>query len=182
MHRRIASLVIAAALVLGLTACSDNPSEPTGASPVTPEVVSTETEPTAEASVEDTTTASTSPEVTDETQGPDPSLQACLDISNRLAIASAEMAEILNAAENHDVQATVDVYTELVDALGEIAETTSLPDLKDAALAAQTDFAAIRDGLKRVYIDDDMSGLSELTEATVSMQTTYTAMLSLCGP
>jgi len=174
-------LVLSAVVILGFTACSDGLTEAADPTPVVTVTVTVTAEPVVETPVDVATPASVEPEPPAESQLIDPSLQACLDISNKLTVAYTEMAQIMGTAGGSDMQATVDMYTELADALGEIAETTSLPGLKDAAHAAQDDFTAIRDGLKSFYVDGDMSGLSKLTDAMLSMQTSYLAVLEHCG-
>lgn len=176
MRRRREILVIVAAVVLSLAGCSGNSGEPDAPVSVVTVTATAEVEP----AEQPTGPASDASQGTDEIGLDTVSFQACMDIQEKLLVANAEMIEIMDAADSKEPQAVVDMYTELADAIGAIADSTVVPDLQEAARAAHADFVAIRDGMKQVYVDEDMSGLSELTEATLSMQKTYKAMLDVC--
>lgn len=158
MKRRITALALAAA-VFGLSACSGNPSP-------------AEQTPVAEVPV-------SAPE---DSAGPDAeTLQACRDLAGPFSEASSAMAEIASGGETSR-QDAVDMWTALVDALGSVADSASDQEVRDAAAAAQADFASLRDAMQKVYVDGDLSAMGEFTAASTAIQRSYAALLDLCAP
>lgn len=161
-NRKFGIWVVAVATALSLTACSGGNAEPAAEQPtqVAPA-------PAPEAAA------------TDESEVDAATVQACLDMSGPFADAASKMLEAADGSA--DPQEVVDAYTALADALGEIAASSSSPEVEAAAAAAQVDMTAVRDALQKVYVENDMSALGDLTAATTAMQESYQALLGLCS-
>lgn len=163
MNRMIVALAIVTISALGMTACSGD---------TAPAATDVQTNTPAPAPQESTPTQSTDL---------DPAtLQACLDIAGPFAEASNGMQQLAGSGAASP-QEVVDMWTKLVDALGSIADSTSNEEVKNAAAAAHTDFAALRDAMQRVYVDGDMSAMDDYTAATTAIQSSYPALLELCS-
>ncbi len=158
MNRRIAAWPIAVVTMLGLAACSGSPS----AAPATSAPV---------------TTAPSTP-VAGTSAGQSVS-EACISMAGPLAEASTAMAKIASV-DKADAQSAVKTWTTLVDAFRKVADSVSNQEVKAAATTLHKDLAAVRDALKKIYLDGDMTAMSDLTTASTDMQTSYTALNKLC--
>lgn len=162
MKHTLTTLAVATAVVFGLTACSGSEA------PVEAEV-STETA----APIEEVAPS--------ETGGLDQgTVQACLDMAGPMQEANIAMLEKLGDGKTPP-QEVVDMYSDLANAIGKIADTTSTPEVKAAASAAHTDFTALRDAMQKVYVEGDMSSMGEYATAASAVQESYTALLELCS-
>ncbi|GAA2005650.1 hypothetical protein [Microbacterium ulmi] len=156
MKLRIAAWTLAAVAVLGLTACSAGP-ESTGETP-----------------------AASAPAAPAETTASEQTVaEACVSMAGPLEEASTTLAKLADAAA--DPQAAVDAWTALVDAYQEVADTVTNAEVKAAATTAKDDLAAVRDAIAKIYVDGDTAALSDLTTATTDMQTSLTALSTLCA-
>lgn len=161
MPRHLAAWTTAVVAVVGLTACSS------AASSTSPPAV---TSPT--------TAVATAP-TSDEGSGQSVAA-ACASMSGPLADASAAMSKIASAGASSP-QTAVDTWTELVKAFDSVANTVSNPEVKKAATAVRKDVTAVRDQMKKLYVDKDTSAMSKYTEASKDMQASYSALLKLCA-
>ncbi len=164
MNRRFAACAISTIALVSLAACSGSPSTTT-APPAPP------------------TTTQAAPVTTAPTEKPaDQSLaSACLAMAGPMADASAAIADAASAATSSNPQSAVDAWTALVDAFGEIKDSATNAELKDAVTLAHKDLASVRDLLKKLYVDKDLSAMSDYTKATADMQASYTALMKLCS-
>ncbi|MFT3877713.1 MAG: hypothetical protein QM708_15025 [Propioniciclava sp.] len=169
MKRVLTTCAVAAVAALGLSACSGAP----GAS-TTP---STPAAPAASATPTPANTTSAPAQTSSGTQ----SVQAaCLSLAGPLTDANTEMSKLASVSSN-DPQSAVDSWTALVNAFASFKDTVSNPEVKDAATSAHKDLAAVRDAMKKVYVDKDMAAMGDYTTATNNMQTSYTALMTLCS-
>ena len=100
-------------------------------------------------------------------------------VAGPLAEASTAMAKIASV-DKADAQSAVKTWTTLVDAFRKVADSVSNQEVKAAATTLHKDLAAVRDALKKIYLDGDMTAMSDLTTASTDMQTSYTALNKLC--
>lgn len=159
MNRRIIALTIVAIAALGLTGCSGSSNTDPGKS---------EPAASAPADQKESPAAEAEQSVAD----------ACVAIAGPLADASQKMAGLSNAAS--DPQAAVDVWTELAKGFENAATTVSNADVKAATAKVSETVAAVRDQIKKVFVDKDTSAMTAYTQATTDMQTAYSAMTKLC--
>lgn len=155
MNRRIAVLTIAAAAMLGLSACSGSPSADSGS---TADSGSAAEAPASDQSVAD----------------------ACAIVQTKLQEASTALSEIDITATTSDPQTTIDAFSETVDGIGDAAESVSNEEVKTATTAVHEDFVTVRDLMQKVLIDQDTSVAGELSTATTDMQTSGNELNTLC--
>lgn len=153
--RKILGLAAATFLAISLAACS-GPAEETD----TAEAETTETE-TVEAADGQTVT------------------EACVAMASPIANASTEIANAAQAAS--DPQSAVDAWTALADGFASAATEVQNLDVQAAVSAAQTDIAAMRDEIKKVFVDGDMGAMTSYMDASTKMQESYTALMKLCS-
>lgn len=110
-----------------------------------------------------------------------PAEQACADMAGPFAVANAGMLGLV-ADQKVPPQEVVDMWTEMVDVVGTISETAMSQDVKDAAAATQTDFAALRDAMQKVYVEGGLSAMGDYVRAATRIQDSYSALLALCSP
>lgn len=53
--------------------------------------------------------------------------------------------------------------------------------MKSAATAAHTDIVEVRDLIKKVFVDKDLSVMDAYMTATTNLQESQTALIELCG-
>lgn len=160
MNRRIAAWTIAAVAVLGLTACS-------GGSADAPD-----DEPAASA-------PSSATETEDTSAGEQSVSEACLSLAEPMQAAATTMSELSTASS--DPQSAVDAWTALVDAYKSGADSITNAEVNAAVTTVYEDTSAVRDALSKIYVDGDTGAMAELTTATTDMQTSSTALTSLCA-
>ncbi len=155
MNRRIAVLTIAAAAMLGLSACSGSPaSEPGGTA---------DSGTAAEGTTSDQSVA-----------------DACAVVQTKMEAASTALSEIDITSTTSDPQTTIDAFSETVDGIGDAAESVSNDEVKTATTAVHEDFVTVRDLMQKVLIDQDTSVAGELSTATAEMQTSGNELNTLC--
>jgi hypothetical protein len=159
MNRRIAAWTIAAVAVLGLTACSGSPS-------------------TSEEPAED---ANTTEEAPAETNADQSVADACSVIIAEVSEASSSMSGLDMESAAADPQATVDTFTETVDAIGAAADSISNEEVKVVADALYDQYGQLRDILSAVLIDQDMSAASDMTTLSTDITETATELSTLCA-
>lgn len=155
MNRRFAVLAIAAAAMLGLSACSGSPSAETGS---TADSGTAAEAPTSDQSVAD----------------------ACVIVQTKLQEASTALSEIDITATTSDPQTTIDAFSETVDGIGDAAESVSNEEVKTATTAVHEDFVTVRDLMQKVLIEQDTSVAGDLGTATADMQTSSNELNTLC--
>lgn len=62
-----------------------------------------------------------------------------------------------------------------------IVDTTENAEVKSAATAAHTDIVEVRDLIKKVFVDKDLSVMDAYMTATTNLQESQTALIELCG-
>lgn len=157
MIRQVISGTIGLVAMFGLTACASGQpgtTAPTSPAPATSAPAATETEQTVRA--------------------------ACMELAEPISEANQKLAEIMSL-DTSNPQNAVDAWSTLVDAFAEFQDSVSNPEVKAAATAVHADVAAVRDALEKVYIQEDLSAMNEFTQATTNMQTSYTALTTLCA-
>lgn len=167
MNRRIAAWVVAAVTMLSLAACSggsDAPEEPTGG------VTSAAPEPTTEEPAEPT----------EEAGGEQSVALACASMAGPIGEAGERMAELAEV-ESGDPQTVVDTWTALVDAFDSISGTVTNAEVLAAASAVHEDITTLRDAMQTVYVDEDLSAMSDYVAAATSWQESYSALMTLCS-
>lgn len=157
MNRRLAALAIAATALLGMTACSATSNASENASAPSATSAPSKTATTSEQTV----------------------AEACVSMAGPLQEASTTMSSLATAGS--DPQAAVGSWTALVDAYQKVADTVTNIDVKAAAATATTDLTAVRDALSKIYVDGDMGAMGDLTTASGDMQTSLTALTTLCA-
>ena len=173
MNRRIAACAIAAATILGLTACgggSDSSSDSsTTSAPTTPPAAATSAPaaPAATTPAEEPATGQTVSE-------------ACIAMSGPVAEAGGKMVELAQAPT--DAQNAVDSWTALVDAFGEISGSVTNEEVAAAATTVYEDTTRFRDSLQKVYVEGDMTLMDEYIESSQDWSASYTALMELCSP
>ncbi|MBB1482765.1 hypothetical protein H5392_02675 [Tessaracoccus sp. MC1865] len=190
MNHRIGTSIIAAMAALGLAACSGTPGESTtpGASVEAP---ATDTTTTAETGTESasadptTQSASADPSADSDASTPagtdaqQPVADACASMSGPLEDASKAIADIASVG-TADPQVAVDTWTKLVEAYRTAADIVVNPEVKAAASAVQEDATKMRDAIQKVYVDQDMSEMGDVTEATTEFGASMAELQALC--
>lgn len=160
MNRRMIALALAGVALLGLTACSGGTASNADKAPAT--------------SAPATESAAAQKPAADQTVA-----EACVSMAGPMQKASTTMAGLAEASSNP--QSAVDAWTALVDAYQEVADTVTNADVKAATIAATTDLTVVRDAIKKVYVDGDTAAIAEMTTASTNMQTSLTALTTLCA-
>jgi len=167
MNSRIAACAVAAITMLGLTACSAGPSVTT-ATPA----------PSTAAAAEPTAAA---PSALAEEPGTDQAVtEACLGLAAPMVEASVAMQKIATIGSD-DPQSAVDSWTALVNAFQKFAKSAANPKVKAAATRVYKDIRALRDAMQKLYVEEDLTAMTDFTKANTAFQTSYTALNKLCA-
>ncbi len=167
MNRRLIGLAIFAIAALGLTGCSVtiNPSEANQQEPVQSSAPA-EQKPAAEEE-----------QPADDGQSV---MAACLNLAGPLAETSQGMSKVdINSS---DPQSAVDMWTKLADGFGKASTSISNTEVKEAVTTVAADVSAMRDQIKKVFVDKDMGAMGDYTQAAADMQKSYLALMTLCTP
>lgn len=153
MRRRFAVLTIAAAAVLGLTACAGSPSAETGGTGDGGAAA-----PASNQSVAD----------------------ACAIVTVKVNEAATAMPSLETAVAS-DPQVSIDAFTVAVDGIGEAADSVTNAEVKTAATALHADYVSMRDLMTKVLVEQDMSVNEELNTVTTDLTTSAQALATLCA-
>lgn len=93
--------------------------------------------------------------------------------------ASEAISKLASGAS--DPQKAVDTWDALVKAYQKVEESVSNAEVKAAVAAVTKDVTAVRDAIKKVYIDKDTTAMTDFTKATQSMSTSLAALTKLCA-
>jgi hypothetical protein len=103
-----------------------------------------------------------------------------MSMAGPIAEASEKMSEIASIATT-DPQSAVDTWSALVEAYESVAGTVTNAEVKAAASAVRDDLASLRDAMQKVYVELDMSAMSEFTDATAEWQDSQTNLQTICA-
>lgn len=104
---------------------------------------------------------------------------ACTELSGPMAQASEALQKVATEAAT-DPTKVVAVFDELVKAYQSAADKVTNAEVKKAMSDVVNDVTAVRDATKKVYVDKDMSAMAAMSTATQKMQTSLTALTTLC--
>lgn len=163
MNRRIAAWTIVAVAALGLTACSGAPTNANDAKP------------------EGSSSAPAEEPKQEESSSNQSNADACAVAGAKIQEATSAFSGIDMAAAQSDPQGTVDKFSALVDAIGEATDSISNEEVKAAMADFHEDYAALRDVLQKVLVEQDMSAASEMGTLGTDLQESALAFGKVCA-
>lgn len=105
--------------------------------------------------------------------------EACLSMAQPMAEASDAISKLASGAS--DPQRAVDTWTELVKAYQKVEASVTNTEVKTAVAAITKDVTAVRDAIKKVYVDKDTSSMDDFSKASQSMSTSLAALTKVCA-
>lgn len=165
MNRKLAAVVAAVAMTIGLAAC--------GGSNTTTDTTATDT------TTQTSSTTSGATSSTDDTTMDQTVTEACVAMAGPLGEASKAIADSAQGAVD-DPSKAVDAWTDLANAFDAIAAESHNAEVKEAVAAVSADVVAVRDAMSKVFVDNDLGAMSEYTTALEGMNKSLTALSTLC--